>query len=166
MKDGHSAVFLVGFMGVGKTTSGRALARLLGWEFVDLDERIVDLEGKSIADIFAERGEAHFRALEAGVLSGLRGRTRVVVACGGGTYAEERCRALIDAIGRAVWLRSSLAQALARCAQGPVRPMLRDAAQAESVYLTRVPSYRMAPLRVDVEGLAPEEVAVRIAALL
>jgi len=166
MKDRLAPVFLVGFMGAGKTTVGRALARLLGWEFVDLDDRIVEASGRSIPEIFAGRGEAHFRELEAEILADLRGRTRIVVACGGGTYAHDRSRALIDAIGRAVWLHAPLAQALARCENGPARPMLRDAAHAEALYAARLPAYRAAPLRVDIEGLGQEEVAERIADLL
>ncbi len=166
MAEPQGPVFLVGFMGAGKTTTGRALARLLGWDFVDLDDRIVEKEGMTIPEIFAARGEAHFRRVEAEILGSLRGRSRLVVACGGGTYAQEESRALIDAMGRAVWLRVPLPRALARCEDGPARPLLKGERQAEDLYRRRLPSYRSAPLSVEVEGLGPEQVAERIAALL
>lgn len=167
MPEARGPVFLIGFMGAGKTTAGRALGRLLGWDFVDLDDRIVEEEGRGIAQIFRDEGEAYFRRREAEILRTLRGRARLVVACGGGTYAAEACRELIDGMGRAVWLQAPMAQVLARCAvQGHDRPLLKDAAQAEALYLARLPAYRAAPLRVDAESLSPDQIAERIAALL
>lgn len=159
----RDAIFLVGFMGAGKTTAGRALARLLGWAFIDLDEQIVAAEGRSIPRIFAEDGETYFRRRETQFLSSLRDRPRIVVACGGGTYAQAESRSLIDRMGRAIWIQIPLEQALARCLGGAERPLFRDAAQAEALYLARLPSYRAAALHVDAEGLTPEEIAGRIA---
>ena len=159
-------VFLVGFMGVGKTSIGRALARILDWDFVDLDETIEHAERRKIPQIFREDGEAHFRRLEARVLASLRGRLRAVVACGGGTYAQPECRALIDGMGRAVWLMAPLGETLERCRGGPARPLLRDAAQAAALYQSRLPAYRAASLRCSVQGLDPDAAAERVAALL
>ncbi|HEU4401245.1 MAG TPA: shikimate kinase [Candidatus Polarisedimenticolia bacterium] len=166
MAEAKGPVFLVGFMGAGKTTTGKALARLLGWDFLDLDELIVAAERRSIAQIFQQDGEAHFRRVETEILAGLRVRPRLVVACGGGTYAWEASRALIDRIGRAVWIQVPLREALARCDSGPARPLLKDEDQAEGLYLARLPAYRSAPLCVEAEGLSPEEIAERVAALL
>ena len=159
-------VFLIGFMGVGKTTVGRHLARLLGWDFLDLDERIMAIERLDIAQIFAVKGEAHFRRLETEILASLDGRSRVVVACGGGTYAHEDSRRLIDRLGRAVWIRLPLEVALRRCAGETGRPLLKSAAQADELYRRRLPSYRSASLHVEAHGLSAEEVAERIAGLL
>jgi len=159
-------VFLIGFMGAGKTTVGRALARIMGWDFVDLDEEIVGAEHRSIAQIFAHEGEKYFRRLEAEILASLRSRLRLVVACGGGTYANEESRTLIDRMGLAVWIQVPLEQALARCDKGPGRPLLRDEARAEALYRARLPFYRAAGLRVDAAGLTPEQIAERIARLL
>lgn len=163
---GPRAVFLVGFMGVGKSTAGRALARILGWDFVDLDERIVEREGRGVASIFAEAGERYFRRVEGEVLAALRGRERMVVACGGGTYALREHRVLIDSMGAAIWIQLPIEEALRRCGAGADRPMFRGPAEARALYERRLPSYRAARLQVDAEGLAPEQVAERIAALL
>src|SRR5688572_14875139 len=162
MRGPRGPVFLVGFMGVGKTTVGRALARLLDWDFLDLDECIVAADGRGIAEIFAAEGERYFRRLEAGVLASLRGRDRIVVACGGGTYANDESRALIDRIGRAIWIQLPLGEALARCVPDSGRPLLKSVAQAEALYRARLPAYRSAPVRVDATGLDVEAVAARI----
>jgi shikimate kinase len=159
-------VFLIGFMGVGKTTVGRHLARLLGWDFLDLDERIVTNERLDISKIFAVKGEAYFRRLETEILASLDGRARIVVACGGGTYAHDDSRRLIDRLGRAVWIRLPLDMALRRCAGETGRPLLKSAAQADELYRRRLPSYRSAPLHVEAHGLTAEQVAERIAGLL
>ena len=163
MRDSRTPVFLVGFMGAGKTTVGRALGRLLGWDFLDLDAVIVGEDGRSITRIFAEDGEAYFRGLEARALASLSGRVRLVIACGGGTYAHEPCRALIDQIGRAAWIHVPLNEALERCGESPARPLLKDPVQADALYRARLASYRLAPLHVDAAGLGPDEVAERIA---
>src|SRR5438128_4006122 len=159
MSDNAGIVFLVGFMGAGKTTVGLILARLLRWDFVDLDEMIVAADRRVIPQIFAQEGEAYFRGLEREVLASLRSRTRLVVACGGGTYANDESRRLIDRMGRVVWIQVPLAQALARCEGGAGRPLLQGGPQAEVLYRSRLPSYRAAALRVDADGLSPEEVA-------
>lgn len=158
-------LFLVGFMGAGKTTVGRSLARLLGWDFLDLDEAIETAEKRSIARIFAESGEPHFRERERSVLSGLADRQRLVVACGGGTYAHPASAAIIDRLGTAVWLEAPIGLCLRRAASGAPRPLLKGARQAESLYRARLPRYRSAPLHLDVERLTPEEAAERIAAM-
>jgi shikimate kinase len=166
MAERRDAVFLVGFMGAGKSTIGRALASVLGRVFIDLDDRIVAREGRPIATIIGESGEPYFRACEQSILAALERRAPPVVACGGGTYSHEPSRRLIDALGVAVWLQVPLEVALARCRAGADRPLLRGRAQAQALYLSRLPSYRSAPLHVDVEGLTPQEAAARIAAVL
>ncbi len=166
MTAARGPIFLIGFMGVGKTTTGRSLAQLLGWDFIDLDERIEGIEGRSIAEIFERDGEEFFRDVESSALASLKGRGRVIVACGGGTYAREESRALIDAMGRAVWLRLSLAVAIARCGSGSSRPLLRSVPETERLYRSRLESYRAAPLSVDADELSPEQIAERIADLL
>jgi shikimate kinase len=162
----RAPVFLVGFMGAGKTTIGRALGFLLGRDFVDLDERIVAEDGRDIPQILRLSGEPYFRDLEARILADLRGRGALVVACGGGTYAHPACRAVIDGLGTAVWLQAPLAVMLARCGGGEGRPLLGGPEESRALYLSRLPAYRTAPIHVDVDGLTPEEAAERIAARL
>jgi len=166
MVEGRDTVFLVGFMGAGKSTVGRALAGLLGRVFIDLDDRLVAIEGRSIVAILEDSGERYFREREREVLAAIERRPPSVVACGGGTYAHEPSRRAIDAAGVAVWLQVPLDVALARCGAGAGRPLLRGPEQARALYQARLPAYRLAPLHVDVEGLTPEEAAERIAALL
>lgn len=162
----RAPVFLVGFMGAGKTTIGRVLGPRLGREFIDLDDRIVAEDGRAIARILKESGEPFFRDLETRLLAGLRGRPDLVVACGGGTYAHTASRAIIDELGTAIWIQAPLAVMLSRCAGGSDRPLLGGPDEAEALYVRRLPAYRAAPLRIDVDGLTPEEAAERIAARL
>jgi len=166
MERRRAPVFLVGFMGAGKTTIGRALGSLLGREFVDLDDLIVEQDGRSIARILEESGEPYFRDLEARLLAGLRGRGALVVACGGGTYAHPVSHAVIDGLGTAVWIQAPLAVMLERCGAGAGRPLLGTPDESRALYEIRLPAYRTAPLQVDVDGLTPEEAAERIAARL
>jgi shikimate kinase len=166
MERRRASIFLVGFMGAGKTTIGRALGRLLVREFVDLDDRIAEEDGRSITRILQESGEPYFRDLETRILAALRGREALVVACGGGTYANPVSHAVIDGLGTAVWLQAPLPVMLARCGGGAGRPLLGRPEEAQALYLSRLPAYRTARLQIDVEGLTPDEAAERIAARL
>ena len=159
-------IFLIGFMGAGKTTVGTSLAFRLGWDFIDLDDLVVESEGRSIARIFDEDGESHFRDLELRLLVSLEGGHRLVVACGGGTYAREEGRTVIDGMGRAIWLRIPLSRALERCADGTERPLLGDPARVEVLYRERLRWYRTAPYNLDTEGLTPEQAAEKIVSML
>src|SRR5260370_1273966 len=107
-------IFLVGFMGAGKTTVGRALAEHLEFDFFDLDELIEACAGKSVQAIFAELGEAEFRGLEHEAIRACKDRSRAVIALGGGAYVSEQNRALLRTIGRAVWLDCPLEICLRR----------------------------------------------------
>ncbi len=166
MEDSSRPVFLVGFMGAGKTTVGALLARHLGREFFDLDAHIAEQEGRSIGQIFTESGEAYFRELELKTLETLRGRTGLVVACGGGSYASDRGRSLIDRLGLTVWLDVSLAVGVARCRGEWHRPLLADAAATRRLYDARRSSYALAAHRIDGTRLTARQAATRIASLI
>jgi shikimate kinase len=84
MSKGH-IVYIIGFMGSGKSTAGRKLASLLGWSFTDLDAKIVEFSGMKIPEIFSKYGEDHFRRVESEVLRSLDSATDTVVSTGGGT---------------------------------------------------------------------------------
>ena len=113
-------VYLVGFMGAGKTTVARALARRLDWRMSDIDELIERREHLTVSDLFARQGESYFRAVERAVLLEQIGVPHTVVATGGGTFVDPQNRALINADGASVWLDVSLERLAARIL--PPRP--------------------------------------------
>src|SRR4030095_4779098 len=100
-------LYLVGFMGAGKTTVARALGRRTGWRVEDIDERIEAREHRSVASIFSQQGEPYFRQLERMALGELLSLRHVVVATGGGTFVEADNRALMLADGCGGWVRLS-----------------------------------------------------------
>ena len=88
-------LYLVGFMGTGKTTVGKLVGQLLNKKFVDMDELIIESEGCSISDIFSHKGEPYFRDIETQVLKSIAGQQSLVVSTGGGCVEREKNRELI-----------------------------------------------------------------------
>ena len=161
-------VFLVGFMGAGKSTTGRALARRLGCLFVDLDARVAARFGLDVAEIFRRHGEPAFRAEEARQLAGCGRWDDVVVATGGGTFAGEGNRAVIAGLGASVFLDVSWAE-IARRLPGKraERPLFATPEAALELYRARLPFYREAELHVRPEpGEDAEALAGRLLVLL
>jgi shikimate kinase len=142
-------LYLVGFMGAGKTTVARALGRRTGWRVEDIDERIEAREHRSVASIFAQQGEAHFRQLERLALGELLPARHIVVATGGGTFVEPDNRALMLADGAVAWLDLSLPQVIARVPADGRRPLASDRAQMELLFARRQLAYAHAHVRVD-----------------
>jgi shikimate kinase len=165
------AVFLVGFMGAGKTSVGRALASQLGWRFEDLDQRIQAREKRTIEQIFRESGEAEFRRLEqealCELLSGL-GTSPRVVALGGGAFVQPENAALLESTGLpTVFLDASPEELYRRCHQEPVeRPLRRDESEFQRLYQARRPHYLKAAMRVETGGKSVEAVAAELAGAL
>jgi shikimate kinase len=165
------AVFLVGFMGAGKTTVGRVLSRRLGLPFEDLDDRIQHREGKTIEQIFRESGEAEFRRVETAALRELLGdlaSSRRVVALGGGAFVQPENAALIEqAEGNSVFLDAPLDELMRRCADEPKeRPLRQDAKQFRELYEKRRPSYMKAAIRIETSGKDVDTVAAEVACSL
>lgn len=149
-------IWLVGFMGSGKTTVGRGLAKSLGWRFADLDEDIESREQSSIPEIFEKHGEDEFRRIENEVL-----KKRVldvargvpwVIAVGGGCYAQDENVDLIHNHGVAIWLDAPFDMVKSRVAHATHRPLARDPERFEQLYQTRRSAYARAEFRVEVGG--------------
>ena len=130
-------VYLVGFMAAGKSTLARALARRLDWRATDIDDAIEQREHLTVAEIFAKHGEPYFRAVERQVLADGQPARHVVVATGGGTFADAQNRALIKADGVSVWLDVPLDRLIARVPVDGRRPLAADRAAFERLYHQR-----------------------------
>ena len=145
-------VYLVGFMGAGKSTVAQRLANRLGWRAEDLDARIEECEGRPVAHIFSQEGEAYFRQVEHAALRELVPQRHVVVATGGGTFADESNRSVIASDGVSVWLDVSFDTAVGRLPPDGVRPLARDPATLIALWNARQPEYALAQQRVDAEA--------------
>lgn len=162
LSDGRQQIHLTGFMGSGKSTVGKLLARRLLWNFLDLDGVIERHEGRAVARIFAEDGEATFRAGERHVLRQVVAKPHTVVALGGGTLIDETNRALCQEHAVVVWLRCPLDVLEKRCAaEAALRPLWGDREALELRYAERLPGYESAELLVDAAG-SPEAVTTRV----
>jgi shikimate kinase len=166
-----NAIFLVGFMGAGKTSVGRALARDLGWEFVDLDERIVTRAGRSVAAIFTEDGEAAFRRLEHDELRALISELHLgnkIVSLGGGTWAQPSNVDLLKSASLPViFLDAPVEELWQRCkSQQGLRPLLKKERDFRDLYSVRSSAYPNGTLRVETHERSIEDVAQHIALLL
>ena len=118
-------VVLVGLMGVGKTTVGRRLAKALDLPFKDADAEIEQAAGRSVSEIFAERGEAEFRAGERRVIARLLEGPPIVLATGGGAFLDPGTRALVRQRAVSIWLRADLDVLVRRVSRRDTRPLLR-----------------------------------------
>ena len=159
------AIFLVGFMGSGKTTVGEELARRLGWEFVDLDARIERHEHSTIGEIFRVRGEAAFRQAETATLREFLASPPAcgsIVALGGGAFVRKENRELLEA-WPTVFLEAPVDELWRRSHHDAVeRPLRKDRNQFESLYRERIPSYQKATLTVDTLGKDPPSICIEI----
>lgn len=142
-------VYLVGFMGAGKSTAARALGKRLDWKVEDLDACIEREERRDIPTIFRKDGEPYFRARERQVLIGLLPERGTVVASGGGTFADPANRELMLKDGAVVWLDAPLTTVLSRVPLDGRRPLAADRLEMEQLYNQRLAAYRQAHLRVD-----------------
>jgi len=164
-------IILTGFMGSGKTTVGRLLARRLGWRFTDLDRSIERRAGASVAAVFRDRGEAAFRDLEHRALRDLERTSRRVVAVGGGAPVFPRNRRWLRAAGLVVYLKVSPAELARRLGRARGRPLLASARGSRSALLAlvrrllrrRESAYALADLTVRAGAPSPARVAAAIA---
>ena len=170
------AVFLVGFMGAGKTSVGRALGQRLNWIFEDLDDRIAAREGRTVAEIFRDSGESGFRRAEHDalkhLLAELRGGSTRIVALGGGAFVQpENASLLKSANVPTVFLDAPVSELWQRCCAqasqvGTERPLLRSEKQFRKLHESRRPAYAKAALRVQAGNRSVEAIAAEIAEML
>jgi shikimate kinase len=152
-------IYLVGFMGSGKTAIGRRIAERLGRPFVDLDAEIERTSGATIRALFEADGEPAFREREALFLEGTEALPDAVVATGGGCYVREGNRRTISRLGTAVFLDVPFAALAARLSGKTDRPLFQDSDQAARLFAEREPFYRMQTVPVRLEGDSVERAA-------
>lgn len=158
-------IYLVGFMGAGKTTVGETLAAGLGVPFIDLDARVVQSAGRSIREVFEESGEDAFRRLETADLKRLLVEPPSVVALGGGTLERPENRRLIRGTGTTIWLHVNFEVLYQRLESSPLgeRPLYESREQAKALYDRRLEAYRSSDLEISVSrGQSPSETVTRI----
>lgn len=161
-------IVLVGFMGSGKSAVARALARALGWNVVDTDERIEQLAGCTVGEFFDRNGEEAFRRCETEVLASLGKLQRTVVSTGGGIVTREENWPLLQALGPVVALDADAGTTLARVKNARTRRPLLEVddplAEIERLKALRAAAYARAGLTIDTAGKSPEEIAAEIIA--
>jgi len=162
-------IYLVGFMGTGKTSVGCELAREKGWNFVDLDELIELKEHRRIVDIFAKDGEAYFRKVEKKILNQVSTQKKFVVACGGGVVLDKDNVSLMKKTGIMICLSATPEEILKRVSSSSTRPLLnvdKPKKRIELLLKMRAPYYMQANKIVDTSGLSVKQVVKKISKVL
>ena len=155
-------IYLVGFMGAGKSTLADALGVRLGWRVEDIDTLVERRERLTVAEIFARRGEPHFRTVERLVLTDLLPARYVVIATGGGTFADGDNRALINRDGISIWLDVSWKQVIERLPTDGRRPLAADRSGMERLFAARQLAYQHAHVRLDAERASTAELVEHV----
>ena len=160
-------IVLVGFMGAGKTTLGRALAVRLGWPFKDLDDLIVQREERSVEQIFRDSGESYFRQIENRVLREVTAQnnaSRLILALGGGAFVNPENQAVLrEAKFVTLFLDASPEDLFQRCQEpGVNRPLRQDLSQFSQLYERRRAEYLKCSLHVQTAGTEIAELADKL----
>lgn len=159
-------LYLIGFMGAGKSTVGNEIAGRLGVPFIDLDDEIESRASQAVKEIFSTRGEEHFRALEREALLAVTAIERAVVACGGGVVLRDDNRVTLKSTGTVVYLKVSAGEAIARIGDADTRPLLSGAGgglAATALLASREALYKaVADIEVETLGRTASEVATAV----
>ncbi|MGH9340497.1 MAG: shikimate kinase [Acidobacteriota bacterium] len=155
-------IYLLGFMGSGKSTVGPMLARLLGRPFYDLDQLIEKDRRMTISEIFETRGETYFREVETRLLLESESLAPYVMALGGGTFVSAANRDFVARHGTSVWLKIDLEVAHQRCHSKSDRPLARDPERFKALLDFRRQFYQSADLHVDTENKSPDQISLEI----
>jgi len=166
MLDRAKRIVLVGFMGSGKTSVGKALAARLGFAFVDLDTRVEESTGKRVADVFRDEGEPAFRRHERAAASAALREERVVIAAGGGAFADPETQDILRAGAHCVYLACDLETILERVPRDGSRPLAGNRETMQALLSAREPSYRLADLTIDASRRSPDVIAEEVARTL
>jgi len=166
-----SNVILIGFMGSGKTSSGRDLARKMGFGFLDLDERIEAAANKSIDEIFRTEGELSFRSKERQEVQAIGSRDHTVICPGGGAWLDGKNREMLLRSGWCVWLEVSPEEAWRRIqSDSSLRPLIQRSpepfGEIQRLLTERNPIYALAHQRIRTDGMVAGEVAGKILSML
>ena len=163
---GMHRIFLIGFMGVGKTTVSEVLEDRLGCDVYDTDAMVVESEQLPITDIFETKGEEYFRGLETDILRSLSDSGDCVVSCGGGIILREQNISLIKENGNIVWLDASPETILEHVRNDNGRPLLggkKNVGDIEKLMNDRRARYEhAADIHIDTDGKSPEKIADEI----
>lgn len=156
-------IYLVGFMGAGKSSVGTVLALQMRWPFVDLDTVIEAGQGATIRQIFEEAGEPFFRQIEHSALVEVARKPPAVIALGGGTFVQSSNFDFIrQTRGTTIWLDCPIEELWQRCSTMDNRPLFRDRASFFNLYAQRLPYYRQAKFRIATGGRSPEDIVQEI----
>jgi shikimate kinase len=159
-------IYLVGFMGSGKTTVGKVLAKRLGWAFADLDDDIEAREGVAISEIFEARGEEEFRRIETEVIrarvAAVESGRPLVAALGGGAFTRPENCELLRNNGITMWLDCPFEIVVRRVAEATHRPLARDPERFAALYRERAAKYACADFRIEVKEDTPDTVTAAI----
>jgi shikimate kinase len=162
-------IYLVGFMGTGKTSVGKKLAQKKNWRFVDLDELIELKEKMTIVDIFAKKGEPYFRRREKETLKEVSKESNFVVACGGGIVLDEENIKIMQETGTPICLTSSPSVIFERTKGHNLRPLLNTPNPLERIkelLEKRAPFYARIEKKIDTSNLSIDEVVEEILKLI
>lgn len=162
-------IVLIGMMGAGKSVIGKFVAARLGLPFVDADHEIEAAAGMTIAEIFEQHGEAHFRDGERRVIERLLREGPSVLATGGGAYMDEETRANIAELGISVWLRATFDVLWERVSRRSHRPLLQTAdpqGTLKRLMDERYPVYEKADIIVDSKQISKEAMRDRVISAL
>lgn len=165
MKSYPSLIILTGFMGTGKTAAGQALARSLGYAFIDSDREIESRQGRSVQQIFESEGEPYFRRIEQETIARLAQQPKTVLSVGGGAILNQDTYDLLDLAGRMVHLTATVDEIANRLGHGNERPLLAGGDRKKKIrklMKEREPIYSKVGIQINTTGLAIDEVVKKI----
>lgn len=153
VKNKGEHIVMVGFMGSGKSSVSRVLAKRTGLPLIDVDKHIEQTQGRKIKQIFAEEGEVGFRRIETQAMAALAFEPKSIISCGGGIVGSAVNRAIVKALGTVVYLEVPCDEAVGRISDPSTRPMLNGERPVQEIYDERLPLYRdVADITIDTSG--------------